>query len=198
MGRHRKPDGKEPAPEDSGALSVEALSRKAAGFDGVETDSGTGPTAGVDAAHQGADHDLDETVLEAVRVVHGPLRVPGRPALARRRVETQGRARVDVRRAEQHLLALQAGVQAAPAAAAVTLATIDQKRIETLKEPLRDTHKELVIDTLKERAKRKGHSLEQELREALTAAARLTVEEKLELSRRIRAMTFCSRAFATR
>ncbi len=30
MGRHRKPDGREPAPEDSGALSVEALSAKAA------------------------------------------------------------------------------------------------------------------------------------------------------------------------
>ncbi len=54
--------------------------------------------------------------------------------------------------APQHLLSLQAGVQAAPAAATATLAQADlhPKRIETLKEPLTDTHKELVIDTLKE------------------------------------------------
>lgn len=46
-----------------------------------------------------------------------------------------------------------------------------------------------VIDRLKERAKRKGHSLEQELREALIHAAKLTAEERVALSRSVRSMT---------
>lgn len=51
--------------------------------------------------------------------------------------------------APQHLLQLQAG---APAAQAQTLAATDlhPKRIETLKEPITDTHKEGIYDTLKE------------------------------------------------
>jgi plasmid stability protein len=45
-----------------------------------------------------------------------------------------------------------------------------------------------VIDRLKTRAERKGHSLEEELRELLTAAAppQLTPEEKLAIAERIR------------
>jgi antitoxin FitA len=43
-----------------------------------------------------------------------------------------------------------------------------------------------VIERFKTKAELKGHSLEQELRDALTAAAPLTPEEKVELSRRIR------------
>jgi hypothetical protein len=54
--------------------------------------------------------------------------------------------------APAHLLSLQAGVQAAPTATAMTLATIDQlhKRIDTLKEVNHDTQKELIYDTRKE------------------------------------------------
>ena len=54
--------------------------------------------------------------------------------------------------APQHLLSLQAGMQAGPAAQGATLAAADlhPKRIETLKEPLTDTQKEVVWDTLKE------------------------------------------------
>jgi plasmid stability protein len=43
-----------------------------------------------------------------------------------------------------------------------------------------------VIERLKTKADLKGHSLEQELRDVLTAAAPLTPEEKVTLSRRIR------------
>jgi hypothetical protein len=43
-----------------------------------------------------------------------------------------------------------------------------------------------VIERLKTKADLKGHSLEQELRDVLTAAAPLTPEEKVALSRRIR------------
>jgi plasmid stability protein len=45
-----------------------------------------------------------------------------------------------------------------------------------------------VIDRLKTKAELKGHSLEQELRELLTAAAppQLTSEEKLAIAERIR------------
>jgi len=46
-----------------------------------------------------------------------------------------------------------------------------------------------VIDNFKTKAELKGHSLEQELREVLTRAAPLTPEEKVELSRRIRALS---------
>jgi antitoxin FitA len=46
-----------------------------------------------------------------------------------------------------------------------------------------------VIDTLKERARRKGHSLEQELRDIVSEAAKLTVAEKLAIIDRIRGMT---------
>jgi antitoxin FitA len=42
-----------------------------------------------------------------------------------------------------------------------------------------------VIDRLKTKAELKGHSLEQELREVLTAAAPLTPEEKLAIAERI-------------
>jgi antitoxin FitA len=42
-----------------------------------------------------------------------------------------------------------------------------------------------VIDRLKKKAELKGHSLEQELRELLTAAAPLTGEEKLALALRL-------------
>jgi antitoxin FitA len=44
-----------------------------------------------------------------------------------------------------------------------------------------------VIDNFKTKAEIKGHSLEQELREVLTAAAPLTPEEKVALSRKWRA-----------
>jgi plasmid stability protein len=43
-----------------------------------------------------------------------------------------------------------------------------------------------VIERLKAKAEMKGHSLEQELRELLTAAAPLTGEEKLALIRKVR------------
>ena len=46
-----------------------------------------------------------------------------------------------------------------------------------------------VVTTLKRKAELHGCSLEQELREILSAAARLSVEERLALARRIRAMT---------
>ena len=44
-----------------------------------------------------------------------------------------------------------------------------------------------MIDKFKTKAKLKGHSLEEELRETLKAAAPLTAEEKVALSRRLRA-----------
>jgi plasmid stability protein len=44
-----------------------------------------------------------------------------------------------------------------------------------------------VIDSLKAKAELKGCSLEQELRDILTAAAPLTPEERIALFRRIRA-----------
>ena len=43
-----------------------------------------------------------------------------------------------------------------------------------------------VIENLKFKAEMKGHSLEQELREILTAAAPLTGAEKIALSRSVR------------
>ena len=46
-----------------------------------------------------------------------------------------------------------------------------------------------VVRTLKTKAELRGCSLEQELRRILTEAARLTPEEKVALSDRIRAMT---------
>ncbi len=46
-----------------------------------------------------------------------------------------------------------------------------------------------VIDALKARAGRNGRSLEQELREILTAAAKPSVDEKLALVERVSAMT---------
>jgi plasmid stability protein len=46
-----------------------------------------------------------------------------------------------------------------------------------------------VIENLKLKAEIKGHSLEQELRAVLTAAALLTPEEKVSLSRRLRGMS---------
>lgn len=46
-----------------------------------------------------------------------------------------------------------------------------------------------VVESLKFKAKLKGHSLEQELREILKRAAELTKEEKLALIDSIRAMT---------
>ncbi|MBM3597166.1 MAG: hypothetical protein FJX35_03055 [Alphaproteobacteria bacterium] len=46
-----------------------------------------------------------------------------------------------------------------------------------------------VVDALKFRAALKGHSLEQEIRQIITAAARPTPAEIVELARRIRAMT---------
>ena len=47
---------------------------------------------------------------------------------------------------------------------------------------------EQVVSSLKFKAELHGHSLEQELREILKRAAELTVEEKLALVDRIRAM----------
>jgi plasmid stability protein len=44
-----------------------------------------------------------------------------------------------------------------------------------------------VIESLKLKADLKGHSLEQELREVLRAAAQFTAEERVALSARIRA-----------
>jgi plasmid stability protein len=46
-----------------------------------------------------------------------------------------------------------------------------------------------VLERHRERARQKGHSLEQELRELLTRAAPLNVDEKLAIADRIRAMT---------
>ena len=46
-----------------------------------------------------------------------------------------------------------------------------------------------VIASFKTKAELKGHSLEQELREVLTAAAPLTPEEKVALSRKLRSMS---------
>ena len=46
-----------------------------------------------------------------------------------------------------------------------------------------------VIERLKRKAETKGHSLEQELRDVITAAAPLTGKEKLALARRLRALS---------
>jgi plasmid stability protein len=46
-----------------------------------------------------------------------------------------------------------------------------------------------VIERLKRKAESKGHSLEQELRDVITAAAPLTAEEKIALARRLRALS---------
>jgi antitoxin FitA len=46
-----------------------------------------------------------------------------------------------------------------------------------------------VVTALRRKAELHGHSLEQELRTALIAAARLSPEERVALSRRVRAMT---------
>ena len=46
-----------------------------------------------------------------------------------------------------------------------------------------------VIENLKLKAEIKGHSLEQELRALLTAAASLTPNEKVSISRRLRGMS---------
>lgn len=46
-----------------------------------------------------------------------------------------------------------------------------------------------VVATLKRKARLRGCSLEQELRDILSAAASLTKEERLALAKRIRAMT---------
>lgn len=46
-----------------------------------------------------------------------------------------------------------------------------------------------VVAALKRKAALRGHSLEQELRDTLSAAARLTPGERLGIARRIRAMT---------
>jgi plasmid stability protein len=46
-----------------------------------------------------------------------------------------------------------------------------------------------IIEKLKNKAKIKGRSLEQELREIITAAAPLSTEEKLSLVRQLRSMT---------
>jgi antitoxin FitA len=46
-----------------------------------------------------------------------------------------------------------------------------------------------VIEGLKHKAELKGHSLEQELREVITAAAPLTPEEKVALAKRLRALS---------
>jgi plasmid stability protein len=48
---------------------------------------------------------------------------------------------------------------------------------------------EQVVTTLRRKAELHGRSLEQELRVALTAAARLTREERIALARRIRGLT---------
>ncbi len=48
---------------------------------------------------------------------------------------------------------------------------------------------EQVVAALRRKAELHGRSLEQELRIALTAAARLTPEERVALARRIRDMT---------
>ncbi len=46
-----------------------------------------------------------------------------------------------------------------------------------------------VVMALRRKAELHGHSLEQELRLALTAAARMTPEERVALARRIRRLT---------
>jgi plasmid stability protein len=46
-----------------------------------------------------------------------------------------------------------------------------------------------IVERLRARAVTKGHSLEHELRQIITAAAPLTTQEKLALVDRIRAMT---------
>ena len=46
-----------------------------------------------------------------------------------------------------------------------------------------------VIERLKRRAEIKGHSLERELRDVITAAAPLTAGEKVALARRLRALS---------
>lgn len=46
-----------------------------------------------------------------------------------------------------------------------------------------------IVEVLRARARLRGHSLEQELRDILTKAARLTREERLRRIDRIRAMT---------
>jgi plasmid stability protein len=48
---------------------------------------------------------------------------------------------------------------------------------------------EQVVTALRRKAELHGHSLEQELRMALTAAARLTAEERVALARRVRSLT---------
>ena len=48
---------------------------------------------------------------------------------------------------------------------------------------------ERVVELLKSKAELKGRSLEQEMREILTAAAPLTVEEKVALSRRLQSLS---------
>lgn len=46
-----------------------------------------------------------------------------------------------------------------------------------------------IVTALRRKAELHGHSLEQELRLALTAAARLTTKERIALARRIRGLT---------
>jgi plasmid stability protein len=46
-----------------------------------------------------------------------------------------------------------------------------------------------VIEKLKHKAELKGHSLEQELREVITAAAPLSADEKLALSKKLRSLS---------
>ena len=46
-----------------------------------------------------------------------------------------------------------------------------------------------VVAALKRKAELRGHSLEKELREILASAARLSGEERVQVSRRMRAMT---------
>jgi plasmid stability protein len=46
-----------------------------------------------------------------------------------------------------------------------------------------------VIERHKLKAELKGHSLEQELRDVITATAPLTAEEKIALARRLRALS---------
>jgi plasmid stability protein len=45
-----------------------------------------------------------------------------------------------------------------------------------------------VVAALKRNAARRGHSLEQELRDVLTSAARLSAADRLAVSRKIRAL----------
>lgn len=48
---------------------------------------------------------------------------------------------------------------------------------------------EQVVAALRRKAELHGHSLERELRVTLTAAARLTPEERVALARRVRSLT---------